>query len=261
MTNHGKKCFKSSVIWQKCVSIYENYWCWWLVWDDSSASGTGTFRGGGGGWGRGGWGGGTAQFQLFLFVKITVGSWTNVWHSRIPTVMIICLVQQIRGIIQHTLEFVLNSQSSMLSSVFFNVPSNLCQHFRDTNVRNFTSEQHLCMITDLIYAALLRCSSLTPISVWFSRSEPQRTDKQHQARSKLGAGIGWRYGGLEGGVIVLDPFLVSGDMEAPELLEDSLSLSACVSRGWIVPQDALALGMLAVILRPICHSHTCTHPN
>ena len=188
MTYHGKKCFKSSVIWQKCVSIYENYWCWWLVWDDSSASGTGTFRGRG-----------TAQFQLFLFVKITVGSWTNVWHSRIPTVMIICLVQQIRGIIQHTLEFVLNSQSSMLSSVFFNVPSNLCQHFRDTNVRNFTSEQHLCMITDLIYAALLRCSSLTPISVWFSRSEPQRTDKQHQARSKLGAGIGWRYGGPEGG--------------------------------------------------------------
>lgn len=117
------------------------------------------------------------------------------------------------------------------------------------------------MITDLIYAALLRCSSLTPISVWFSRSELQRTDKQHWARSKLGAGIGWRYGGLGRG-IVLDPIQVSGDMEASKLLEDSLSLSACVSRGWIVPQELWPSGRWQWSWGPsVIHTHAHTPIN
>lgn len=41
-------------------------------------------------------------------------------------------------------------------------------------------------------------------------------------------------------------------MKKPETLEDFGS----VSGGWRAPQDALALRMLAAILRPICHCHT-----
>lgn len=164
--------------------------------------------------------------------------------------------------------FLLNLQTSTLPWAFFHLFTNTNVCYYDQEISEYKCEklhlqasrtlQLLCTITDLISVALLRCLLIEPILIRFSRSDQWQANKQHWARREFGLQIGWGCGG----VIFLDQFVVSGDMEASKTLADSLSLSLYASKGWIVPRDVMTLGMLAAIRRPsVIHTHVHTPIN
>lgn len=130
---------------------------------------------------------------------------------------------------------------------------NLCHRdqtektFQGTNVRNYTWDSaapfHDKPTWIIFHSQTLRLQSQFG---FLGQSCDELTNSEELSLAKGREGGGWSF---------LDPFLVSGDIEASKTLEDSLGVSVVVSRGWIVPRDALAM------LRPICHSNTFTQTN
>lgn len=160
--------------------------------------------------------------------------------------------------------FLLNLQTSTLPWAFFHLFTNTNVCYYDQEISEYKCEklhlqasrtlQLLCTITDLISVALLRCLLIEPILIRFSRSDQWQANKQHWARREFGLQIGWGCGG----VIFLDQFVVSGDMEASKTLADSLSLSVC-QQGVDSPSGCNDPGDVGSNPEAICHSHTHVH--